>query len=379
MKIVITGGHLSPALSLIDLINGSPRGEAGRHDVLFIGRKYGFEGDSALSLEYKLLQKLGVNFASVAAGRFQRSFTRYTIPSLFKIPIGFYQSFKILRAFAPDVFVGFGGYVSFAPALASFILRIPIVIHEQTLEAGTTNRIVSHIAEKICISFENSRQFFPKGKTILTGNPIRAQIIKPQSNLELPYENIPLIYFTGGSLGSIFINELIEKTLKDLLSKYRIIHQAGSFNNNKSLQKLRKIKKNLNNQFRKRYLVTDHFSADDVGKILREATLVVGRSGINTITELLFLNKPALLIPLSTGQHDEQRKNAQFLKEAGLAEVLNENAATPTDFVKVASHMIDGIDSYKANENKEYLKENASENILRVVENAAKKTDEKTS
>jgi len=129
---------------------------------------------------------------------------------------------------------------------------------------------------------------------------------------------------------------------------------------------------------RRRYLVSEHFTSDDVGMILREASLVVGRSGINTITELLFLNKPALLIPLSRSQRDEQKKNAQFLKDVGLSEVLGEKV-TSSEFISAINHMIRNIEKYKINDNREYLKEDAALNILKAVEDAAIKNNEKTS
>jgi UDP-N-acetylglucosamine--N-acetylmuramyl-(pentapeptide) pyrophosphoryl-undecaprenol N-acetylglucosamine transferase len=372
MKIVIIGGHLSPAIALIDEIKD-------KKDILFIGRKYALEGDKSLSLEYKVCQEKGIGFAPISAGRLQRKLTRYTISAILKIPVGIYQALRIMKKFNPDVVVGFGGYVSFPVVMSAFILRIPIVIHEQTLEAGLSNKIESIFANKICISFERSRDFFPKNKTILTGNPVRPEILNPKSRLELPSENIPLIYVTGGSLGSVFINSLIEKNLKDLLSRYRVIHQTGGANNFESLNKLKDVKKTLGNDLRKRYLVSDHFSADEAGSILREATLVIGRAGINTITELMFLNKPAILIPLPVSQRNEQFKNAMFLKDIGLAQIIPQNGITNFEFLEALANMTGNIDKYKANENKEYLKENAGQNILRVVENAARNSDKKAS
>ncbi len=370
MKILIIGGHLSPAIALIDEIKD-------RKNVLFVGRKYALEGDNALSLEYKICEQKGIGFAGITTGRIQRQFTRFTIFSFFKIPLGIYQAFKIIRRFKPDVVVGFGGYVSFPVVISAFLERVPIVIHEQTLEAGTANKLEGYLADKICISFERSRNFFPKNKTVLTGNPIRPQITNPKGTIEIPSENIPLIYVTGGSLGSVSINNLIEKSLKELLESYRVVHQAGSANNSESLNKLKELKKTLSNDMRKRYLVSDHYTADEVGLILREATLVISRAGINTITELLYLNKPAILIPLATSQRNEQLKNAAFLRDSGLAQILIEKGLGASDLVSAISSMMKNIGKYKANENKEYLKENAAENILRVVENASKKTDKK--
>ncbi len=368
MKILIIGGHLSPAISLIDLVKD-------KSDVLFVGRKFSMEGDKAVSLEYKICQEKGIKFEEISAGRLQRRFTRFTIFSLLKFPLGLYQAFKILGKFKPDVVVGFGGYVSLPVIFSAFVQRIPIVIHEQTLEAGLANRIASVFARKICISFERSRQFFPKNKTVLTGNPIRREIIDPGSKMQLPSDNLPLIYITGGSQGSVFLNSLVEKTLSSLLSNYRIIHQVGSFNNFEWLEKLKKIKKFLPNEKRSRYILSDHFKSEDVGQILRSSDLVVGRAGINTVTELLFLNKPTLLIPLPFSQRNEQSKNAQFLKDVGLAEILNEKGMSASDFSGAIAHMIKHKDQYKIKDERDYSKSDGAENILKVVENAAKKTD----
>ena len=170
----------------------------------------------------------------------------------------------------------------------------------------------------------------------------------------------------------------MEKSLRELLRRFRIVHQTGGFNSLESLVRLRKIKKTMGNEMRSRYLVSEHFTSDDVGMILRQASLVVGRSGINTITELLYLNKPALLIPLPNSARNEQKKNAQFLKDLGLCEVLNEKL-TSSEFISSINHMIRNIEKYKINDNREYLKEDAALNILKVVEYEAIKKNEKTS
>ncbi|MEK7451076.1 MAG: glycosyltransferase, partial [Patescibacteria group bacterium] len=164
MRVIIIGGHLSPALSIIEKLPKTDK-------VLFIGRKYVFEGDQALSLEYKTIQSLKIPFVNLITGRLQRKFTKHTIPSLLKLPYGFMRSILALIKFQPDVVLSFGGYLSFPVVLSAFLLRIPIVIHEQTLEAGLANKILSVFAKKICISWETSRKFFPKGKIVLTGNP----------------------------------------------------------------------------------------------------------------------------------------------------------------------------------------------------------------
>lgn len=361
MRILIIGGHLSPALSVIEELK-----KKGEEDILFVGRKYAFEGDRTLSLEYKMCQSLGIKFAEISTGRLQRSFTKFTIPSLLKIPRGFRQAYKIVNLYKPDVVVGFGGYVQVPVILSASLLKIPSVIHEQTLEAGSANKIASRFASKICISFETSKKFFPRGKTILTGNPIRSEIRNPKSSIELSPDSLPLIYITGGSLGSMIINNLVEKSLRDLLRNFRIVHQTGGFNNLESLTRLRKIKKTLGNNLRSRYMLSDHFSSDEVGVILRAASLIIGRSGINTISEILYLNKPALLIPLEGSGRGEQKKNAQFLKDLGLAEVVNEKI-TPSEFVSAINHMARNLEKYKNSQNREYLRTNSASDMAEVI------------
>ena len=136
MKVVIVGGHLAPALSVIEVL---PKDT----EILFIGRKYALEGDNALSLEYKTITSMNISFVGLNTGRLQRKLTKFTFFSLMKLPFGIIKSFLILLKFKPDVVVGFGGYVSIPVAFCAYLLRIPIVIHEQTMEAGLANKFVS--------------------------------------------------------------------------------------------------------------------------------------------------------------------------------------------------------------------------------------------
>ena len=126
MKVVITGGHLTPALAVIEKI---PKD----WEVLFVGRKHAMEGEKEVSLEYQAIKSLGIKFVDLNAGRVQRSFSRHTIPSLLRIPKAYLKSLRILQNFKPDVILGFGGYVSVPIAIMGKLLGIPSVIHEQSL------------------------------------------------------------------------------------------------------------------------------------------------------------------------------------------------------------------------------------------------------
>ncbi len=366
MKIVIIGGHLSPSLAVIDKLPKDTQ-------ILFIGRKFALEGDKSLSAEYKIVTERKIPFIGITTGRLQRKFTRYTIPSLFKIPYGFFQALSILRKFKPDVVLGFGGYVSLPVILAAFFLKIPSVIHEQTLEAGSANKFLSRFVSKICISWESSFAFFPIDKTILTGNPLRKEILE-SLRFNRSKSTLPTIYVTGGSTGSHSINSLVEGVLRQLLEKFNIIHQVGDAKEYGDFESLLSLRDTFPENLQKRYAIKKFIDIDKIGPVFQNSDLIIGRSGINTITELMFFQKPALLIPLPFSQSNEQMKNAIFLKSKGLAEVYSQNELNSLRFLQVVTKMFNNINTYRLRFNSNnLLVQDASQKIIEVVTNAAKK------
>lgn len=361
MKIVITGGHLSPLLAVFDALPSD-------FSVLVIGRKHALEGDKAVSLEYQALLDRNIYFKEISAGRLQRKWTQHTLFSLFKFPYGFFQAFIIIKEFAPDVVLSFGGYVSLPVTLAAFLLGIPVVVHEQTLGAGLTNRIASIWARKACISWESSRRFFPKSKTVFTGNPIRKYQI---SNIEyqISNEKIPLIYITGGSTGSHAINVLVEGCLENLLKNYKVIHQTGDAHKYRDFVRLENLKESLSKKLKARYHLVKFIKPEEVGAVLSKADLVVSRSGINTTTELLFFDKPSLLIPLPYSQDNEQLKNAYFLRDAGLAEVAFQENLNSDNLFELIASMVKNKDKYKAAQSyKDMVRMDAAERIVDILQ-----------
>jgi UDP-N-acetylglucosamine--N-acetylmuramyl-(pentapeptide) pyrophosphoryl-undecaprenol N-acetylglucosamine transferase len=367
MKTIVIGGHLSPALSVIEKLDNSK--------ILYIGRKYALTDDKALSLEFRVCEALKVPFAEIKTAKFIRKNLFKTFFSLFNLPLGTRQSLKIIKNFKPDVILGFGGYVSVPMIFAAKLLKIPVVIHEQTLEAGVANKMLSRFASKICISWPTSRNFFPKSKTILTGNPIRSRLAAKGSAKEDIFRNsLPTIYVTGGSLGSHAINLFVEKNLEDLLRIANVIHQSGDAKKYSDYDKLLELKKTLPDELRENYLIMKFVSTEDLSDFYRQSDLVVSRSGINTITEFIYFRKPAFLIPLPFGQKNEQLKNALFYKELGLAEVVLQNQLTPEKFLSIIKKMLNNLSKYKGNNLKESLiKEDAAEQIVKVLRNVARK------
>lgn len=380
MKVLIAvggGGHFSPALAVIEQM---PKD----WEILLVGREHTFEGDPALSLEYQTAQRLGLPFASLTTGRLQRKFTRHTLLSLVKVPKGLAQAYAIIKKFQPDVVLSFGGYVSVPIVLAAAMQHLPIVIHEQTLHAGLANKIASKFATKICISWDASQKFFPKGKTVVTGNPLRkvflTSVIARRNDEAIPTEiaallsvarnDEKLIYITGGSGGAHGINVLVEGCLEKLLSKFTIIHQTGGAKQFGDFDRLEKSKQQLPDALQKRYVLKKFIPADEVKQILSNAELVISRSGINTVTELLFLGKPCILIPLPYGQHNEQLSNANFVKKIGLAEVVDQLTTTPDELYEKITTMVSNLPAYATHKEnaRKLIHTNAAEKIIEVVQ-----------
>lgn len=361
MKILISGGHLSPALCIIENLKNE--------EIFYIGRKYAMEGDKALSLEYQAINKLNIPFYEISPARLQRKFTKYTIPSLFKLPSGFFQATKAIRAIKPDVVIGFGGYVSVPVIFAAFLLKIPTVIHEQTLEVGLANKLLFRFATIICISWKTNTKFFPPHKTVVTGLPIKKEI----TNVVRKKHDGVVLYITGGSLGSHTINSLVEQVLPKLLENFTIVHQTGDAKNFNDFERLSDLKKNLKQDLSKKYTLKKFLHGEEITQILGSADIVVSRAGINTVSELLYLQIPSFLIPIHFSQRNEQLKNAIFLKDAGLASIGDETSLVPEQFLDTLLTMKQNLSSYKIKSRESLLDDKASIKIINVLKDVARK------
>jgi len=266
-------------------------------------------------LESQVFAKMGIASHQIIAGRLQRKFTLWTIPSLIKVPFGFlHAAFHILKL-KPSVVVSFGGYAALPVVISAWLRRVPILIHEQTASAGLANRLSAFFAKKICISREESRKFYSPKKTILTGNPVMTQIteIEPKTEIGKP----PLIFVTSGSRGSVSINDALIEILAHLLTKYKVIHLTGEHD----FARFAGIKN-------KNYEVYSWVDPLKIDNIYRQADMVVARAGANTVSEIMIAKRPALLIPIPWSYLDEQRKNAQNACDFGIARILDQENLT---------------------------------------------------
>lgn len=327
------------------------------------------EGDTTPSIEATLIPQLGVKFFAIHPGRLQRSLTKYTIPALLRTPVGFFESFVILLRESPDVIASFGGYVALPVVLAAWILRIPILTHEQTVVTGLANRIIAFFSDRIAVSFESSLRYFPTRKVVLTGNPVRPEIFEVRNKRFEFSSRRPVIYFTAGNQGSHVLNTVVGQVLPTLLEKYVVVHQVGAAGITDDYDSLTKLRETLPEHLRRYYYVERYIGADDIGALLGSADLVVGRSGANTVADLAARRVPALFIPIPFATHDEQTKNARLLSEAGSAEILPQRELTPERLVAVTQMMIENIRKYKlaATQAKKLVRLDAAEKLANEV------------
>lgn len=365
-RIIICGAHFTPALAIIERLK-----EKGNIDVFYLGRKYPLEGDSALSLEYITLKNLKIPFFSLYGGRLQRSLSWHLVPSLFKFPTSIIQSIFLIMKIKPGLILSFGGYIALPVCLVGWLFGIPVITHEQTRKLGLANRIIARGAKILCLSWPETSNVPKNAEIVLTGNPIRKTIFQPQMPKHLGNnQNLPLIYITGGSLGSRSINMVVSHALSGLTSKYRIIHQCGSSNDHQDYDKLLKIKNSLRDSIKNNYQIREFISPEEVGYIYKQATLMIGRSGINTVTEIVAIGLPALLIPLPWAGENEQEDNAFMVKQLGLAEVILQRKLTVRILLDTISNMMRKITIYRKNAQnaKRKIILNASDRIIDLIE-----------
>ena len=284
-----------------------------------------------MSAEYREVASEGIKFIELRAGKFYRT---YHPLKLIRIPLGFFQALWILLKIHPQGVVSFGGYLAVPVVIAAWILGIPVITHEQTAISGYANRLIGFFSRKIAVSWPSSLAYYPPGKTLLTGLPLRPEITAAKAdrlkNLSgIKSSKIKTVLVTGGKQGSHAINNCIFSSLPDLLHRFNIIHQTGSstiFNDFKTAQKIRK---DLTLEQQSKYLVYDYISSENLRTILSQVSLVVSRAGAHIIYELAYLGIPAVLIPIPQSSHSEQNANARILISSGQAVLLEQKDLSP--------------------------------------------------
>jgi len=329
MKLLITGGHLTPALAVIEEL----RQKHPSVEVIFIGRAFLQEREGMQSREREEMEKRSIPYFEIEAPKFHRTYFWRNLEELPRFFPSVKAVYTILKQHRPDVFLSFGGYLAMPVALLCKVLRIPIITHEQTKTAGLANQWIARLANTVAISYEDSKKFFPREKVVLTGNPVRPSFLKTIRQkpawAKAFNSDLPMLFVTGGSQGSHVLNTTVAAVLPELLQKVCLVHQCGASMNARYLKELLGVRQELPPELQSRYHPAEWFAEEEVAWLFQNSALVLSRSGANTVQEILVSGVPAVFVPLPFAHNNEQLKNAQWLEEQGSALLLLQKDLLP--------------------------------------------------
>jgi len=302
MRLVVTGGgtggHLFPGIAVAEAIMAERPGS----EVLFVGtdRQVDNQVLGDRSFATAALKCQGLKGKSISA----------SLAALVQLPLALYKAMRILRNFRPDLVLGVGGYVTGPVVLAASLLGIPTCIHEQNSIPGLANKLLGRFVGRVFLSIPGSETFFPRGRTMLTGNPVRDEILTCRDRQD-EMEKGTVLLVLGGSQGAHRLNSLVAEGLcnsKDKLPDgFLVIHQTGRLDE----QKVRE-------QYEKggiRAEVSAFFS--DMAAVYRRADLLVSRAGATSLAEICVLGIPSILVPFPYAADNHQEHNALMVVKRG--------------------------------------------------------------
>jgi len=319
-----SGGHIYPIIAVKRALTN------------FIETRFSYLGPNGFTVG--VLKEEDIKCKFILAGKLRRYFSLINIIDFLKIPVGFLQSLWYLFWLMPDVIFSKGGYGSIPVVFAGWLYRIPIVIHESDSVPGLANKILARFANKIIISFIETKKYFPSQKTILLGNPIRKELIQGNREEGIKLFEIkskkPIILIIGGSQGAKKINEIILNTLPRLLNKYEIIHLCGQRNFKSISKEANKLLNKIDKNEAGLYHLRPSLNERELKQAYALATLIISRAGAGSIFEIAAIGKPVILIPLGSSASNHQAKNAYSLARAGGAVILEETNLTINMFLE---------------------------------------------
>ncbi len=305
-----TGGHLFPAIATADAMCSRVPGS----EILFVGTRRKMDKAS--------IEQYGYATCSIHSKGLKGKNLWSLVQGLLVLPVSCVEAmFHVLR-FKPDLVVGVGGYVTGPVVVAARLLGKPTLIHEQNSVPGLANRKLGGIVTRICLSLPGSEKSFPRGKTVLTGNPVRRELLKLAGKCVGKHEINRTLLILGGSLGAHRVNEIVCAAFAlgvPALKNIQVIHQTGRIDT----ETVRKSYQASGVKAR----VAPFFK--DMAAIYKEADLLVSRAGATTLAELSVLGKPALLIPYPHAADSHQEKNAEYYVQGGGARMFLEEKLTP--------------------------------------------------
>lgn len=327
-KIILTDGgtcgHVTPNIALLPSLK-----EAG-YEVFYIG--------SYTGIEKTLIENLDIPYYGISSGKLRRykSFKNLTDP--FRVIKGYFQARRLMRRIKPDIIFSKGGFVSVPVVLAAGHKHIPVIIHESDMTPGLANRIAIKKATKVCCNFPETIKYLPADKAVLTGSPIRQELLQGNKLAGLKLCNFtsgkPIIMVVGGSTGAVHVNEAVRKVLPELLKDYQVVHLCGKGKTDNSLNNI------------EGYVQFEYIS-EEMRDLFAISDIVISRAGANAICELLALKKPNLLIPLSANaSRGDQILNAKSFQEHGYSSVLFEEDLTPESLLKAVNELYTNRQTY---------------------------------
>lgn len=348
-RIILTGGgtagHVTPNIALL------PRLKELNYDIHYIGSYNG--------IEKELIEQFGIPYHGIATGKLRRYFSVQNFTDPFRVLKGMSEAKKLVKVLQPDVIFSKGGFVSVPVVLAGKSCKVPTIIHESDMTPGLANKLSIPSATKVCCNFPETLDHLPEGKAVLTGSPIRQELLRGDKFKAREFLNFksdkPVILVVGGSLGAVAVNNAVRALLPELLKSYQIIHLCGkgkvdeSLNGVEGYAQFEYIKEELK----------DLFALTDI---------VISRAGANAICELLALRKPNLLIPLSaTASRGDQILNARSFERQGFSVVLEEKELTNEVLLSAINKLYENRESY-IETMKQSSQQNSIDTIIDLIE-----------
>ncbi|MDP7593135.1 MAG: undecaprenyldiphospho-muramoylpentapeptide beta-N-acetylglucosaminyltransferase [Litorilituus sp.] len=308
-----TGGHIFPGLAVADMLK-----QQGWH-IHWLG--------TADRMEASLVPEHGydISFVNISGLRNKGLVSWLTLP--FKLIKSLWQAIKIIKQTKPDVVLGMGGYASAPGGLATWLMKKPLVVHEQNAAAGLTNRLLSRIATIVCCAFPDA--FHSKVNAQVVGNPLRASIGEQDNNtvMQSEFENSYNVLVVGGSLGAQILNQMMPQSFEKLITAQsmeagvNIWHQTGKDKQEQVISAYTQF--SVTNE---KIRVTEFIK--DMASAYQWADIVLCRAGALTVSELAMAATPAIFVPLPHAVDDHQTKNAQYLVACGGAKIMKQSELT---------------------------------------------------
>lgn len=347
-KIILTGGgtagHVTPNLALLPSLR-----ERG-YEIHYIGSYNG--------IERKLIEEAGIPYDGISSGKLRRYFDLKNFSDPFRVLKGCREARKLMKKYRPDVIFSKGGFVAVPVVLAARHYKIPTIIHESDMTPGLANKICIPSAVKVCCNFPETLTYLPADKAVLTGSPIRKELLEGDRLTGLQYAglsaNRPVILVIGGSLGSVTVNNAVRKILPKLLETFQVIHICGKGNLDESLIG------------REGYVQYEYVDAP-LRHLFAAADLILSRAGANSICEILALHKPNVLIPLSaSASRGDQILNARSFEKQGFSTVLEEEQMTDGTLYQAIQHTYQSRQQYREAMEQSHQK-NAVATIMNLI------------